>query len=473
VSERLCPDCGARNGPSEQFCVSCGAFLDWSGEPAAAAQNSGAPAAAPPPVSSVAPPSRPAPPPPPPRVEAPPPPPTPPPVRRTSPAPAERPHIELPAQGATSTGGFSQTSATPTPTRPFTAPSATAKPERPEHLIADQWVWANAPTPTAQDPTIAPTVTVAPSPWSPPPAEAPEPAPGAVATVATIAPVSPGLCPNCRNQNALSRRFCENCGHQLKGPTFPTLAAAMATGRQPWWRRILWFLDKSPERLARKVWRRSLPVSFRIRRYTGAALVLALIVGGLSLIGRNPGRWIVDRWNELRGTQSILAYDPENRNPDAIVQAATDPPDAEVQGAPASAAVDDDATTIWSLTWIDPPPGNPPAGGTPCPVPVATAGPAGALVLTFGRERRVTGVTFYSGIPGTTRDQQHLPRAVMIGTLTGCQVVQLKPDAAPQTVSLDVSGTTLWISILTTTPPGSANPTQLVSFTDVKVLARP
>jgi hypothetical protein len=291
--------------------------------------------------------------------------------------------------------------------------------------------------------------------------------------------ITSGVCPNCRYQNTLSRRFCENCGQQLKAPMFPTLAELTPTARQPWWRRLLWFLDRSPERLARKAWRRSLPVGFRVRRYTGAALVLALIVGGLSLIGRNPGRWIVDRWNDLRGAQSVLAFDPENRGVNAIVQAVVEPSTAELANGPAAGAVDGISTTVWALAWTDAPPGTrPPTPGTvqdPCPSPVATAGPAGSLALTFGRSRRITGLTFFAGLGAadTARLQQHRPRIVLIGTATACQAVELKDNDKAQPVEVDLTGTTLWITVLSTYPPGPVNPTQLVAFTEVQVLARP
>jgi hypothetical protein len=477
VSERLCPECGARNGPSEQFCVSCGAFLDWSGDPEDVAPP--APSPDPPPTRPVSPPVRsvpvqappPAAPPPPPRLESSrtPAPPTPTakaaPPRRPSRAPTEHPRVELPRQGFP-TSSTPSSVASRTPARPFTDPSATTKPERPTRLIADQWDWSK--------PSASMTREVETNPQTPtPPVVAGGPSAQPQSAAVTTAVRVTGDCPNCRLNNDASRRFCENCGYQLQPPTFPTISELRPSARLPWWRRILWFLDKSPERIARRMWRRSLPVGYRVRRWVGVGAVLALIGGGLVISGRNPGRMLFDFYNNIAKRETTLKYDAVNGDEDTITQAATDPPTAEMPNAPASAAADNNDTTIWSIEWKEPPKEMPiPSNGDACTSPVATDGPA-SLAYTFGRERRVTNITFFSGIVSPTRSQQHLAKIVMVGTQKDCQVIELTEDVNEQPFPVDLTGSTLWITILSTFPPGPVNPSPLVSFTDVLVKARP
>ncbi|MCX3059554.1 hypothetical protein [Streptomyces beihaiensis] len=44
---RACPACGASNGPEDDFCGNCGAYLAWSDDPPPAAGPSTTPAAGP------------------------------------------------------------------------------------------------------------------------------------------------------------------------------------------------------------------------------------------------------------------------------------------------------------------------------------------------------------------------------------------------------------------------------------------
>ena len=43
----LCARCGFANAPGDQFCGSCGTFLEWEGAPAGGAADPGAPGPAP------------------------------------------------------------------------------------------------------------------------------------------------------------------------------------------------------------------------------------------------------------------------------------------------------------------------------------------------------------------------------------------------------------------------------------------
>ncbi|MEU6347261.1 hypothetical protein ABZ883_40715 [Streptomyces sp. NPDC046977] len=170
-----CTQCGKRCEPGEQFCGSCGAFLEWT-EPAAA--TSPRPAAAVP--------EQPAP-----RTS----------VRAESPAEAPAVPPDVPPRPETAPVQAVPMQAAPAP---GSAASAVTAPVQPS---------AGPVQPRAGEPVAArprPTAVSAP--------DEPPPAPGDL------------ICGQCGAGNVPTRRFCRRCG--------TSLADAPAAPRASWWRRL-------------------------------------------------------------------------------------------------------------------------------------------------------------------------------------------------------------------------------------------
>jgi hypothetical protein len=123
MAARTCPECGVGLEPDEQFCGSCGCYLDWSDQPDAVEVQQPAPTA---PRAAV-------PPPPPPRSTAPPPsplPPPPPPRRTEHPAP-QQPRAQQPGHA---------------PPRPRRTPTAPPEPLEHGDLVCGTCGTGNKPT---------------------------------------------------------------------------------------------------------------------------------------------------------------------------------------------------------------------------------------------------------------------------------------------------------------------------------------
>lgn len=191
-------------------------------------------------------------------------------------------------------------------------------------------------------------------------------------------------------------------------------------------------------------------------------VVVALIVGGLSLIGRNPVGWVADRWNDLRGVEVVV--------PD--LSAAVQPAAAGRADAPPAAAVDADLSTAWSVT-------APTAADglqAPCLSPDAVRTGVGALLVNLGAARRVTGFVAYAGLPANDqrRLQQPRPRTVQLGYPGGCRNVALVDNAGQQRVPVAAfTAESVWITVLDVWPAATADLGAPVSFCEVGFLARP
>lgn len=276
-------------------------------------------------------------------------------------------------------------------------------------------------------------------------------------TVDTAIPESG--CPRCGTPREPGRRFCERCGFQLVATTRADPPAAAAAAPAPWWRR--WFSPKgSAERSARRAWRRSLPMSFRIRRWVAGVVAVALVGGGLSLIGRNPVGWIVDRYHDLRGTVEVVAD----------VNAATQPASAEIPSGPAAAAVDSDPLTAW-LTYPHPVP----AGVTCLPPESIDQGSDGSLLINLGGVRRVETVVLYAGLPtgDPNRLTQPRPKTLQVGYAGGCRILAVADDGGEQRLAAEFTAESVWITVTDVWPAASGDATQPVSLSEVTFLARP
>jgi len=285
----ICKKCGNRNQDQDQFCASCGSFLEWSGERVEAA----------PPPPEPEPQPAPPPPPPPPRPGPPPPPPigfvgrvkqavgieepgTP------GPAPSPPPPVPTTAAG----GGWvppasvaSTQTATPAPPVPTPAPPVpqpqppTPAPPRPVVESSQPVITPPPPTPPPPRPAVMP---------QPVPPRPPTPAgPGAIVPEAmaptqqrarpapvTAPPVfevqeSGIYCSRCGTGNDLRRHFCRRCGAPL---------AQAAPTRVPWYRRL--FPSRQPAMAGdRHAPTRPVSAGSLIRSFL-ATLLIVLVAGG-------------------------------------------------------------------------------------------------------------------------------------------------------------------------------------------------
>lgn len=189
----ICKKCGNRNEDRDQFCTSCGSFLEWSGER----------------VAEAAPPT-------PEPMPAPVPPPPPPPPPTTT-------FIDQVKQRV---GMESGQAAPPRPQTGGWVPPATVTPQpQPQPEATTGLPSARRPDAPAPDPEVprARQPEEAPPPLPPTPRVMPAPVPD-VNEVGTF-------CSNCGAGNDVRRHFCRRCGAPLMRGT--------VTNRVPWWQRLL------------------------------------------------------------------------------------------------------------------------------------------------------------------------------------------------------------------------------------------
>jgi hypothetical protein len=183
----VCKQCGNHNEEGSEFCGSCGAFLEWTGERVDERRASVASPAPPPSLPEIpTTPQEPAHPPPDPPVPA---------------RDAAAPSLERP--------GSPQESAAIEPD--VLPPESQPEPKASEPI---------ARRPTEERARPAPRVA---------PPERPEPSPGDV------------MCPQCREPNDPSRTFCRRCGSPLAAGV-PASAPARS-----WWQRLIGRLRRRPE----------------------------------------------------------------------------------------------------------------------------------------------------------------------------------------------------------------------------------
>ena len=399
---RACPTCGASNGPDDDFCGNCGAYLGWSSERPAAAStrtpeevdapendtssalpatdsvsaegSSGSPSAATrPPAedSRTAGPAeerrttrtdtdaRPVQAPPVPRTaptasgdsggsgesgaSTTPPEPAAPPSPRTPPAPPPPPTAAVSTASPATPEPRTAPTPPPTPPRPTSPPSTPARPASP----------SPAPARPASPPPRTPPTSPAPrAPRAPEPAEAEarQPAPvlpgKPVAQRPVVRPVEQREevvgppCPACGTPNPPGRKFCRRCATPLN----PQAAPAPL----PWWRTIWPFRRRVRAGSGR--WVRVLVILL---------VVIALCVGGFLLLP--AGRALFeDTRDKLGGSKAITA---------TKVTAS-----AAVPGHPASNTTDGLSNRYW---------------GAP--------GPGASVTYTFGKPFRMVDLIITNG----------------------------------------------------------------------------
>lgn len=234
---RECPDCGASNGATDDFCGNCGGYLGWSDAAATAARTGPEPEPAPggPECST-----------------------------RPDAAPDAAPDA---TSGTTDSSTNAATGAATAATTPSTAPTG-------HRSRRDTSVRASGGTDSAPLPPSASAGSPAPPASLPTPREAaPQPvkpakatAPRPVVRPTTAEDLATGVpCPQCRTPNPPERRFCRRCAEPL--------APTAVTTPLPWWRTV-WPLR-----------RRARTGSGRLVRLAVIiAVVVALCAGGFLLL---------------------------------------------------------------------------------------------------------------------------------------------------------------------------------------------
>ena len=316
----------------------------------------------------------------------------------------------------------------------------------------------SAPPPSDPRPSAgpAPVTPVQPAPASRQPTPQPastQPIPAVPSAATAGAP-----CPHCGQPNEPSRRFCSRCGYVLTAPDAPQPRPAPATRTGSGWR----FWRPSPERLARREYRRSLPPFYRWRRVILAVAAIAGVGVLVSVLDQDPVGRVRGLWYEFRDTTTPVA-DVEAGVSDGRGQ----------RPVPDTAVVDRDPSTVWSRSWV--------AGTTY--VGCSDAERDGFVVLRLPEPARVRELEIHAGLAAgvNERDLQFRPETVDVSwqeagkETRDCVPVTLDDTADPQRPDLDtkVEVDRLRVSVSAVFEPKSERLQSPVSIRKLVVRVRP
>lgn len=262
-------------------------------------------------------------------------------------------------------------------------------------------------------------------------------------------------CPQCGVPNAVTLRFCSKCGKALR-PSLPSSQGPTAVARQSWWQR-LW--DPKDEK-ARRDYRRSLPPLYRWRRVIVGIVGIAVVLVGLSVVGKNPVTWAKDRVNDVRGT--LVTVDP------VVFAGAPAQSVAPDYSAPAlgTAPLDD----AWATAWV-------PTALAPLDGCTGKAAAKGMVTLTFKEPVRVRRLDVRAGLPAANakRALQFRPSVLLVMYEGRCTELQVKDSSDLQQLKLDtgVPVKQLLIAVGGTYPARPDAAENLTALTSVAVLSRP
>jgi predicted amidophosphoribosyltransferase len=484
----VCRQCGQSAREGEDFCESCGAFLEWEGE-----KVDPAPTSTPAPGTGTAPAPGPAPP----RHGEP----VPEPDRWVTPEPSPGPDVPGGAmpppsgpapslqtreagQGTTGSdvtclecGGRNAADrrfcrrcgaslelvalarpsvASPVEPPPVPGPAAAGGPlaRAPGSAVPD------APRVVARGPAVPEAPKVVPrAPAAPATRPGAQPAeqqarPPAVRPEARPAAVEPGgaLCSQCGTANPPGRRFCRKCGAALTVAGKELEPGLVAAPRPSFWQRLKGRFrrgggkedEAQPTRTARAAYRRTLDVRYRVYRVLAVLGGAALLAGSFGLTGYNPITGVRGLWDR---------FFPRYEQVDQL-QAVVDPDTVEDPELRGRSAVDGDPGTEWAAVWLLAPDADP---VEECLGQDSRGGGDQALVITLPEPTKIKKVSLQGGLPAgdVERPFQWSPTLVELQYDNGeCDQVSL--DTTPGFQDHRLSSpetTTVRVTILDAAPP--------------------
>jgi hypothetical protein len=262
-------------------------------------------------------------------------------------------------------------------------------------------------------------------------------------------------CRQCATPNPPGRRFCSKCGFFIGEPTDGDQLRAFKPPPRPWWKR--WFRpEPGSDRAARVTYRRSLPWWMRLRRVLIAIVIVALGIGYLRFVGRDPISWFNNVIRDWRGSLATVNG----------VTSASVTPSAAVQGFPARDATDKNSTTAWATVFNGP---NSAPSGQCSSTPTAAA-----LLVTAPHQITLRAVMVQTGLTTPDRSQQWVPTALDLTFSDGsCQRINVKNEPQPQVIRIHrVKTNDVRIVVVAADSPQSGS-TPLAAITETALLVRP
>lgn len=421
MSSQTCAACGESNAAGSPFCSACGAFLEWDGDATEEVAASSAP-----------------------------------PVR-----PADQ--VDTRSHTAVDVAPVVPTSPAPRPAAPTPSPAEpNSSPAPPRAASAAVPSTANVPAaPVIRLPSSGPRSAAARAAAAPVSTQPTMPGQSVDAVSSVSSPVAPGevACPSCGTPNSQDRRFCKKCGQALNAAA-PTPTTTSVTEAEP--KKSRWFNRGSTQSAAKRAYRGSTPMRYRVTRVIGAVVIVGIVGGLLALLGQNPVQWITDRWADIRGT--LVTVDK--------LSVLGEPASTAVADFPAASAVDGFGNSAWAIPW---------SGQVPkisCAPPsrqVAQDAP-GSLLILIPEPVKVRAIKVAAGLAKTDvrRLQQWRPKTLQLAFSDGtCQKITLKDTAAVQQIKIDpVMTTQIRVNVLDALVP-QGPPQNFVAISEIQLLTRP
>jgi hypothetical protein len=401
----MCLECGARNEGDRRFCKRCGSSLD---------------------MVALAGPARPAP--------------------AAGPGP----------------GGL--------PPAPVLAPEAPAEPGGglAGPLVPGALAASRAPSPAIPDaPRVAARAPAVPTERGLQPAEA-TPRPPAMRPASGPPEAAGGpTCSQCGTVNAPGRRFCRRCGAEFPVEETPALPAGAPAPRPSWWQRLRARLrgeragDATPTLSARKAYRATLDVRYRVMRVLALVAGVGLLAGSFGLTGVNPLRSGRELWTKVF---------PRDKQLGELTAAAE--PDLEAGQFPPQYAVDGDPDTVWAADWLREPGTDPDPA---CEGDPTSGGADSALLVTLPEATKLSMISVQGGFKAGDPDRstQWQPTRLELRFDDGsCEEVGLDDKAGFQEHRLDDEPVTRQVRITiidAAAPRDQAAPTNKVAIGEVRL----
>jgi hypothetical protein len=328
---------------------------------------------------------------------------------------------------------------------------------------------SRAPSPAVPDaPRVAARAPAVPSERGLQPAE-PTPRPPAMRPAAGPPEIAGGgpACHECGTVNPPGRRFCRRCGAQFAVEATPALGPGAPAPRPSWWQRLRARLrgekdgDATPTLSARKAYRASLDVRYRVMRVFALIAGVGLLAGSFGLTGVNP----------IRGTRGLWTkVFPRDKQLSGLTAAAD--PDLEAGEFPPPYAVDGDPESAWAAEWLQSPDDGP---AEACADEETTGGADSSLVVTLPEATKLSMIAVQGGLEAgdSDRTKQWQPTRLELRFDDGsCEEMALDDKAGLQEHRLDGKPTARQVRITivdAAQPRDQSAPTTKVAIGEVRL----